>query len=134
MYFNMYLKHATEYHRYFDFYIHIFKKKILCLLFSRFSFFYIIIIEFQHQTNCKIWRGWHSSHRNVIKEIIENIQIVRGWSFSCLQWRKLVGRKYLISLNNLYNIYILYIILFLFIDTTLFTSYLTSTITYLQDR
>ena len=44
-------KNATEYHWYFDFYIHIFKKKNLCLLFSRFSFFCIIIIEFQHQTN-----------------------------------------------------------------------------------
>ena len=25
------------------------------------------------------------SKNHVIKEIIENIQIVRGWSFSCLQ-------------------------------------------------
>ena len=45
--------------------------------------------------NCSITSGFHayySMHRNVIKEIKEKIWIVRGWSFSCFQWGKLVGR------------------------------------------
>ena len=49
------------------------------------------------QYNCKIWRGWHMVHRNVINE--KNIWLAEVGHFPAFKWRKLVGRKISYKLN-----------------------------------